>query len=315
MSGAGGTPELDRVMAGLRAQLERSARFEGTIDLAASLRTSLRLVQLLQPRLGELRLAAGLPEVPPPSARWTARRDARTGPARPVPSDRVFTFWNRPLAEAPPLVRACLAQLHRTSPQARVLDGTSARELIEIPERVASLLEAARPAHFSDYVRTRVLAEHGGIWVDATAWVDRPLDPELHRLLRAGVVLPRWARRQIANWFIAAQPGAVVLVLQRLALDAWWETTDELPDYFLYHRIFEVIQALVPEARGQWDAVPALSAASAHLLQLEMMQPWRAETARRILDAAPLQKLSYKYDAVPPGSVLERLLAGEPLRG
>ncbi|MCM3657669.1 capsular polysaccharide synthesis protein [Agromyces mediolanus] len=315
MSGTGGIPDLDRVMAGLRAQLERSARFEETIDLAASLRTSLRLVQLLQPRLGELRRAAGLPEAPPPFASWRARRSARAAAAQPVPSDRVFTFWNRPIAEAPPLVRACVAQLQRTYPHARVLDGAAARELVEIPERVATVLEAARPAHFSDYVRTRVLAEHGGIWVDATAWVDRPLDAELHRLLRAGVVFPRWAKRQIANWFIAGQPRDVVLVLQRLALDAWWESTDDLPDYFLYHRIFEVVQALVPEARGQWDAVPPLSATSAHLLQLEMMQPWRRATVRRILDAAPLQKLSYKYDAVPAGSVLERLLAGEGLGG
>lgn len=315
MTGTGGIPELDRVMAGLRAQLERSARFEDTIDLAASLRTSLRLVQLLQPRLGDLRLAAGLPESPPLFASWRARRSARAFAARPVPSDHVFTFWNRPVAEAPPLVQACIAQLHRAYPHVLVLDGASARELVEIPERVATVLEEARPAHFSDYVRTRVLAEHGGIWADATAWVDRPLDPELHRLLRAGVVFPRWAKRQIANWFIAAQPGAVVLTLQRLALDAWWESTDELPDYFLYHRVFEVIQALVPEARGQWNAVPSLSATSAHLLQLEMMQPWRATTVRRILDVAPLQKLSYKYDAVPPGSVLERLLAGDGLGG
>lgn len=298
----------DRVVAGLRAQLERSKRFEDTLDLAAAYAAYARVVRLLAPQLADLRRAAGLPATPPRWARWRARRSARAYGGIAVPTDRVYTYWNAPVETAPPLVRACIAQLRRVHPSLRVLDGDSARDLVEIPDRVAALLEHDRPAHFSDYVRTAVLAEHGGVWVDATAWVDRPLDDELRRCLRAGTVFPRWTRRQIGNWFIASHAATPIIALQRLALDAWWAANDDLPDYFLYHRVFEVLQVLVPEARGQWDAVPTLSSTAAHLLQLEMMQPWRPGVVRQILDVSPLQKLSYKYDAVPPGSVLERLL-------
>ncbi len=91
----------------------------------------------------------------------------------------------------------------------------------------------------------------------------------------------------------------MLLGMQRRALDEWWNHNDDLPDYFLYHRIFEVLQVMVPEVRGQWDAAPPLSATSAHLLQLEMMQPWRPNTLADIDAVAPLQKLSYKYDTVP----------------
>ena len=186
-----------------------------------------------------------------------------------------------------------------------MLDGTSARALVEIPDAVADALEKDHPAHFSDFVRVSVLDRLGGIWVDATCWAPAPLPQAVAPLLTAGALYPRWTRRQIGNWFIAAVPSTPLIRLQRLALEAWWESGGGIPDYFLYHRIFEVLFDLVPEFRGQWDAAPPLSSAASHLLQLGMMQPWDPDALRFVAGASIVQKLSYKYDAVPAGSVLE----------
>ena len=304
---------LERILAGLQAQLERSKTFLPTLDLAAAATAYRDVVLLLEPQLPTLRAQAGLAPEPGLFARWSANLAARHYADRPVPSELVLTYWNQPIGPAPPLVQACVAQLRRVYPQLRVLDGAGVRELIEVPDRIADLLETDRPAHFSDYVRTRILAEHGGLWFDATSWVHRNLDDDLTSYLRAGTVFPRWTAAQIGNWFIASQPRTPLITLQWLALDAWWSARDDLPDYFLYHRIFEVLHALVPEVRGQWDATPALSATQAHLLQLQMMQPRDPARIRAMLEHAPLQKLSYKYDTVPAGSVLERLLTGADL--
>lgn len=304
-------PAPEKILAGLQAQIERSGRFASTIDPVAALQTYDRLIRLLQPRLPDMRRSVGLPAEPQPFAALRARVEARRRfRHKRVPSDRVFTYWNTSVDSAPALVQACLANIGRAYPALEVLDGRSVRTLIDIPERISSLLENDRPAHFSDYVRTRILEEHGGLWFDATAWVGHNLDMELQRrYLRAGTIFPRWTKLSIANWFIASQQGSVLLGMQRRALDEWWNHNDDLPDYFLYHRIFEVLQVMVPEVRGQWDAAPPLSATSAHLLQLEMMQPWRPNTLADIDAVAPLQKLSYKYDTVPEGSVLEHLIA------
>ncbi|MFV0451786.1 MAG: capsular polysaccharide synthesis protein [Propioniciclava sp.] len=304
---------LDRLVAGLQAQLDRSGRFLDTIDPAASGTAFVRIVQLLSERLPDLREAAGLPAEAPPGAARAARRPPLPYLDVEVPSDRVFTFWNQPLDTAPPLVQRCVAQIRRYYPALVVLDGTTVRDRVDIPERIATVLEDDRPAHFSDYVRTRVLAERGGIWFDATSWVGRNFDDDLRGYLVAGTVFPRWSPNHIGNWFIASHPGTPLLTLLRLSLDAWWEATDELPDYFLYHRIFEVLRKLVPEVRGAWRATPTLSSVDAHLLQLEMMQPWRSYRVVDALTASPVQKLSYKYDTVPDGSVLRRLLDGEDL--
>ena len=298
-----------RAMSGIIAQLDRSDQFRDTIDLGAALSTRVRLKQLLLPQLSTLRERAGLPAAPP---HFAVHRSRKASISRyqhlPIPTDRIFTYWNAPIETAPPLVQACIGQLRRIYPQIQVLDGAGVRRLITIPPRISSLLEDDRPAHFSDYIRTRILEEHGGVWFDATVFVASRFDDELRGYLRAGTIFPRWTRSSIANWFIASHAQSPMISLQRQALELWWDTYDDLPDYFLYHRIFEVITDLVPEVRGQWLETPTLSATSTHLLQLSMMQQWNPIPIGAMLLAMPIQKLSYKYGDVPPGSVLERLL-------
>lgn len=301
---------------GLEAQLRRADRFRDTVDPVAAITAYRAFADFLRPRLPELRLAAGLPE--DPGTRKGGRIIADRDGARVDPSAlRLYTFWNTPLDTAPPLVQACIAEmtrLHAGSPTPlTVLDGASARELVEIPDAVADALEKDHPAHFSDFVRISVLDRHGGIWVDATCWAPAPLPAAVAPLLTAGALYPRWTRRQIGNWFIAAVPATPLIRLQRLALEAWWESAGGIPDYFLYHRIFEVLLDLVPEFHGQWDAAPTLSSAASHLLQLGMMQPWDPDAVRFVTGASIVQKLSYKYDSVPPGSVLERLESGRAI--
>lgn len=302
------------VLEGIQAQLKRADRFRDAVDPAAAFAARTLVADFLTPRLPELRVAAGLPAAPGTRADGVAiaqRDGARVDEA----TLGVYTFWNSPLEQAPPLVRACIAQMRALHPTLQVLDGRTARELVEIPDAVAAVLEKDHPAHFSDFVRVSVLDQHGGIWVDATCWAPNPLPRAVAPLLTAGALYPRWTRHQIGNWFIAAVPGTPLLRLQRLALAAWWTEEGGIPDYFLFHRIFEVLIDLVPEFHGQWHAVPVVSSAASHLLQLGMMQPWNPDAVRLAARASIIQKLSYKYDsaAVPERSVLGRLLAGEPI--
>lgn len=224
-------------------------------------------------------------------------------------------YWNTGVDNAPDLVRACATQLLRTHPDAQLLDAVSARELVDIPPRIRSVLERDHPAHFADYLRTALLERHGGIWVDATCWVPRALGEAIWPDLGAGALYPRWTTGQIGNWFIASIPGSLVIRLQRAALEMWWTERDDLPDYFLYHRIFETLRSLVPEFRGAWSEAGHLSSAASHVLQLSMMQPWSPDVAGAIEGISPVQKLSYKYDpsTVPEDSILQHLLTARRL--
>lgn len=304
----------ESLLNGLDAQLRRAERFRDSVDPVAAIAAYRTFTEFFRPRVPALRIEAGLSAQP--GTRDDGRAIAEQDGARVDPGRLgVYTFWNSPIEQAPPLVQACIAEIRRRHPDLHVLDGHSARDLADIPDAVAAALETDHPAHFSDFVRVSVLDRHGGIWVDATCWAPAPLPAAVAPLLTAGALYPRWTRHQIGNWFIAAVAGTPLIRLQRLALEAWWTSGGGIPDYFLYHRIFEVLQDLVPEFHGQWDAVPNLSSAASHLLQLGMMQPYSPDAMRLVAGASIVQKLSYKYDAdaVPAGSVLARLVSGEPL--
>ncbi|WP_292835286.1 capsular polysaccharide synthesis protein [Microbacterium sp.] len=304
---SGTTPRGDGLLARLSAQAERAqTHFAPTIDPQRSLAARREITAFLADRLDELCTSAGLDDP----------RQDDVGLPQPAAAPQVFTFWNSPVPTAPPLVRACLAQLHRMHPDAIVLDPVTVRDWIDVPSFVWHLLDSGRVAHFADYVRVALLERHGGFWVDATCYVPGRLQERIAPLLSAGMLYPRWSGRQISNWFIATSgPRHPLISLQRAALEAWWRERDDLPDYFLYHRVFESLLSLVPEARRSWRRVPHLGSLPAHLLQAAMYRPYDPDECALILDASPIHKLSYKYDAgsVPPASILARLVAGEPL--
>lgn len=300
---------LSAFVAGLDAQFARVEKFKDTADPAAERRAGRLVTDFLRPRLPQLRAAAGLPAGHGSRAR--GRQLAREARIRAVENDLpVFCYWNSGADNAPEVARACMAQLRELHPEAHMLDAGSVREFIDIPARIASVLEHDRPAHFADYVRVALLEKHGGIWVDATCWVPEPLELAVLPYLEAGVVYPRWTSGQIGNWFIAAASDSLVITLQRIALEMWWTERSDLPDYFLYHRIFETLHTLVPEFRGQWAEATTLSSAASHLLQLSMMQPWFPGFGDIMDKLSIVQKLSYKYDpaSVPDGSILRHLL-------
>lgn len=313
-AGAPSPGPVTTFLEGLESQFSRVERFKDTVDPAAAREGRRIVTEFLTPRVAELRAAAGLPAGRGRVAhgrRLAAEDGSRVG-TQELP---VYVYWDTGIDGAPDLVRACMERLREVHPDARFLDAAGIHELITVPERVTAVLAQDHKAHYADYLRVALLEQHGGIWVDATCWLPGPLQDVILTYLDAGVVYPRWTHREIGNWFIASVPGSLIITLQRLALDMWWQERSDVPDYFLYHRIFETLYALIPEFRGQWSRVPPLSSTASHLLQLSMMQPWFPGVAEIMARLSIVQKLSYKYDpeTVPEGSILHRLLLQQPL--
>ncbi|WP_350347817.1 capsular polysaccharide synthesis protein [Agromyces sp. G08B096] len=288
----------DDLVSRLVAQVRRAKRYYApTIDPIASARARLDAQQFVASSIEELRADASATMLDPA----TPGLDAE-----PLP---VWSYWDGPRDEAPPLVRACLDQLERVHPDACILDATTVDEVAPIaPEAAAAL--ADHPAQRSDLIRVTLLERYGGIWVDATAFAPEPLADRVAPLLDAGALYLRWPGNEVSNWFIAARRGNPLIALQRAALERWWRERGDLPDYFLYHRIFEALRTLDPDARRIARRMPKVSTIPSHLLQLAMLRPYDADEVRLILETALVQKLSYKYDpeAVPAGSVLDRLV-------
>src|SRR5262249_18546215 len=96
---------------------------------------------------------------------------------------QIAIYWHQGWMSAPPIAQKCVASWRIRNPSwtIRLLDAHSLNRIIQLPEFYAKLLNIPMPA-LSDIIRIHILAEHGGIWVDATTWCVRSLDEWLPKV-------------------------------------------------------------------------------------------------------------------------------------
>jgi Capsular polysaccharide synthesis protein len=227
----------------------------------------------------------------------------------------IFVYWGQGFAQAPPVVRACLAALRANNPGERVheLTDDTVPYYVDMPEDVVAKAGADKTA-YSDLLRLALLEKFGGVWVDATCFVSEPLRPHVTRALDAGSVFAfHYTGPFISNWLLASRRGSYALHLWRAAAFLWWEKRGELIDYFQHHHMFEMLHHLDAEFRAEWDAGLRLSSGPPHALQTAMLSAYdRAEFAA-ILAGSFAHKLRYKYrpHEVRSESHLARFVRGD----
>lgn len=143
---------------------------------------------------------------------------------------KLYTYWHQGEAAAPKVVRLCIEQLRvlHEGWDLQVLDAESIGEWIEPIPVPRDKLEKLSIAHRSDLIRTQLLIRYGGVWADPTVFIVRPLDEWLPQYLRSGLFLfHRPGRdRLISNWFIASEPGNLVLSRLYDRLCMYWRDNE-----------------------------------------------------------------------------------------
>lgn len=89
---------------------------------------------------------------------------------------RIWVFWGQGEDSMPELIRACYEQLVALNGDAVTLvTNQNVHEFLDIPAVIYEKVErgAISWAHFSDIIRTSLLARYGGLWLDATVWTTR----------------------------------------------------------------------------------------------------------------------------------------------
>lgn len=89
---------------------------------------------------------------------------------------RIWVFWGQGEESMPALIKACYKQLVALNGDAVTLvTNRNLREFLDIPAEIYEKVERGTItwAHFSDIIRTSLLARYGGLWLDATVWTTR----------------------------------------------------------------------------------------------------------------------------------------------
>lgn|GEM_PF-931703 len=226
--------------------------------------------------------------------------------ARPPQSARpggrtIWQYWEQGEAAVPPLVRACLDSVAAFADgRPRVLlTAKNLADHVEIPGFIYDLKARGRmqTAHFSDILRTCLLLQHGGTWMDATIYQTGPLPSAIEAAdLFVFQNDPRTDGDglNMASYFIHARPGEPILDDTRAVIEAYWKDNDFLMNYFLFLHAFTAVTGATPENRARWARVPFLSFLPVQRLQGELGAPFDAARWAELCAATPVHKLTHK---------------------
>lgn len=154
----------------------------------------------------------------------------------------IWICWFQGLEQAPPLVRRCIESVQRNASGAEVviLTDDSINTYLELPAHITEKYAAGliSKAHYSDIVRCALLYQYGGIWMDATLYLTRPIPESFFERdfssLRYDVLSAEMPISQ-GGWTIfmlaaRAHNSYIKYVLD--CLFAYWETHNSMIEYF-----------------------------------------------------------------------------------
>jgi len=235
----------------------------------------------------------------------TAIRNRAEPNEAPLTDPKIFVYWAQGIDTAPAVVQRNLAELRRlhSATEIVVLDQSAWADLQVAPITLDKI--KGRPTHGSDVLRLELLYRHGGIWLDSTCLVRRPLRPLVPELAPTGFFAFERAPYRLSNWMMVSAPGHYLVAMMRAALHTYWANFDRVIDYFVFHHLFEALCALDPAFRQAWEATPRLSANPPHGFLRVRFQPYDPARYQELMDRCFVLKLSYKGLAdLPPDSLM-----------
>ena len=250
--------------------------------------------------------------------RYMMRRTLRSLPPFVSPSGQppktIWWCWLQGEENAPELCRACLASLRRHLPEFKITIVTEKNmwNFVSIPDFIRKKYEAGiiSRTHFSDILRTCLLCEHGGTWIDATVYCTGYRSDVLSLPLFYFSNVKRGDKGiALSNWLISSCGNHPFLLSVRALLFAWWKRHDRLYHYFQYH----FFATMVLERFGDALRVPVFSNVPPHIMQDELFLPFSPERFAQYALMSDFHKLTYKFaeSHVSDGTLYEKLVEEE----
>ena len=176
----------------------------------------------------------------------------------------IWFFWLQGEDNLPLIPKLCLQSIrkHANRHEVIVLTADNYRDYVTIPDTLITLYREGRmkAAHFADILRINLLAQQGGLWLDATMLVTADLPQEIFDMPFFSIKTEnkgyfvsqcRWA-----VFCLGAAKGNPLFVQLAPLFEQYLTTTDLFVDYFLFDNFIDMLYQRYPVIRNQIDALP-----------------------------------------------------------
>lgn len=164
----------------------------------------------------------------------------------------------------PEVVRLCLASIrkHAGEHPVRVLTARNYEEYVALPMTVKRryLSKEIGAAHFSDILRVNLLAQRGGLWLDATMLITADLPEDIFKMPFYSIKTKpfgnfvsecRWA----VFCLYSTKRNPLFIAVSKL-FDLYNEVGQPFIDYFMFDQFIDILYQNKLEIRSMIDAIP-----------------------------------------------------------
>jgi hypothetical protein len=174
---------------------------------------------------------------------------------------RIIWFaWFQGLDNAPYIVQKCRESWVARNPGWRVvcIDADTLPQYTSIDYSHGNIGRLSWQ-HRAGLLRLDLLANHGGVWADATCFCVQPLDDWLHSNMSSGFFAFHrpGADRIISSWFLAAEPGNILVSrLFDQMLFYWRDHPLRTEQRWLIAKVLSRLLRISPTTRRLWFSHP-----------------------------------------------------------
>lgn len=179
----------------------------------------------------------------------------------------VWICWWQGIENAPEYVKLCVESVKNNIPsthtQLHLISLENVLEYVQFPDHIIKKFNEGKITltHLSDILRAELLFRYGGMWIDATYYVQNPLPVELFTgnpiftqktekpLWEADIVQGRWAGN-----LLKGPAGFVLFQFMTEAFCEYWKKNDSMIDYYLIDYIIAVAYENLPAVKEALDS-------------------------------------------------------------
>ena len=215
----------------------------------------------------------------------------------------IWICWFQGGNNMPPIVRECYYSVKRHAGlhPVNLITIDNYKEYVTIPKYVISKLDNKEISytHFSDIIRNNLLADHGGIWLDATIYLtdelkgwDKPFYTIKQNIPSDNSYVSdyKWT-----GFCMGGVKGNLLNLFVKAFFNAYYHKEKGLIDYFLIDYIIAVGYNNIPLIKKLIDDVP-YSCPDLYYMQTKMALPVNNKELAKVCQRTSIFKLTWKME-------------------
>ena len=217
----------------------------------------------------------------------------------------IWICWLQGMDDAPIIVRKCYESIKRNTPDTfdiEVITEKTINDYVSFPPFIYEKVKKGiiSKTHFSDIIRTELLYQYGGCWIDATVFCSRKI-PDY--MLSGDLFFFKWSIMDISvlpgsSWWMYAKQNNKIIREVRNVLYAYWKNENKLINYYLYHIILAKIVNNDATNRILYDDMIYCNNSTPQILYSLLAEQFNEERWKILNEQTPVHKLSYKRNFI-----------------